>query len=96
MEVQGRDCQTRQGPVGSSGNVIYLNSRKDPGLNNTSQDIIIRDLAAMDYRLTGQVIRVSDGVNIQLDHITGMGDPKIGGSTPTTILASVLRQHRIL
>lgn len=76
------------------GNGIYLNARKVADLNHSPQNITIRDVAIIDFDSPSAGIRVSDGVNITLDHITVLGggsgvtgivaDDTANGSTPTT------------
>jgi hypothetical protein len=63
------------------GNGIYINSRNDAGLNYTPQNITVRDVAFIDHDSNGYVIRVSDGVNITLDHVTAMSTPGQGANT---------------
>lgn len=60
------------------GNGIYINSRNGSGLNYTPQNIIIRDVAFIDHDTYGAGVRVSDGVNILLDHLTGLSDQAVG------------------
>lgn len=63
------------------GNGIYMNSRNGTGLNYASQNITVRDVAMIDYDTpSGQGIRVSDGVNVLLDHITILSNPAVGGT----------------
>lgn len=63
------------------GNGIFLNSRNAASLNNTPQNITIKDIALLDYDTTsGQGIRVSDGVNITIDHVTIQSNPAVGGT----------------
>lgn len=59
-------------------NGIYINSRNTTGLNNTPQNIVVRDVAFIDHDTFGYAIRVSDGVNITLDHISGLSVSGIG------------------
>jgi hypothetical protein len=76
------------------GNGIYLNARKVADLNHSPQNITIRDVALVDWNSSANGLRVSDGVNITLDHITILGggsglngvvaDDTAIGSTPTT------------
>lgn len=76
------------------GNGIYLNARKVADLNHSPQNITIRDVAIVDFSSPSAGIRISDGVNITLDHITVLGrgsggsgivaDDTVNGSTPTT------------
>jgi hypothetical protein len=78
----------------NAGNGIYPNGRKVADLNHSPQNITIRDVAIVDFNSIGSAIRVSDGVNITLDHITVLGggsggsgivaDDTVNGSTPTT------------
>jgi hypothetical protein len=65
------------------GNGIYLNARKVADLDHTPQNITIRDVAIIDFTSKAAGIRVSDGVNVTLDHITVLG----GGSGVTGIAA---------
>lgn len=61
---------------------IYMNSRNALGINNTPQNILVRDFATIDYDPnSGQGIRVSDGVNITLDHITILSNPSVNLTT---------------
>lgn len=60
------------------GNGIYLNSRNNAGLNYTPHNITVRDVAFIDHDTYGMAVRVSDGVNIVLDHLTGLSDPAVG------------------
>ncbi|MGE0644374.1 MAG: hypothetical protein AB7P24_11940 [Nitrospira sp.] len=76
------------------GNGIYLNARKTADLDHTPQNITIRDVAIVDFNSKSAGVRISDGVNITLDHITILGggsgvtgvsaDDTRFGSTPTT------------
>ena len=76
------------------GNGIYINSRKVADLNHTPQNVTIRDVAFVDWNSNANGLRVTDGVNILLDHITllstGGGvngviaEDTANGSTPTT------------
>lgn len=65
------------------GNTIYINARSVADLNHSPQNIMVRDVAIIDFDSISAGIRVSDGVNIVLDHVTVMG----GGSGVTGILA---------
>jgi hypothetical protein len=56
------------------GNGIYLNARKVADLGHTPQNITIRDVTIIDFASRSAGIRVSDGVNVTLDHITIMSD----------------------
>lgn len=60
------------------GNGIYINSRYNSGLNYTPQDITVRDVAFIDHDTYGMAVRVSDGMNIVLDHLTGLSAPAVG------------------
>lgn len=61
---------------------VYLNSRNNAGLNYAPQNILIRDVVTTDYDPnSGQGVRVSDGVNITLDHITVLSDPAVSTTT---------------
>jgi len=63
------------------GNAIYLNSRNVVSLNNTPQNILIRDLAVIDFDSPSSVIRASDGVNITVENVTVTGDGGVTGLT---------------
>lgn len=67
----------------NAGNGIYLNARRVADLNHTPQNNTIRDVAIVDFNSRSAGIRVSNGVNNTLDHITVLG----GGSGVTGILA---------
>lgn len=54
-----------------TGNGIYLNARNNPGVNNTPHDITIRDVAFIDFDSKSAMVRVSDGMNVVVDHISG-------------------------
>ena len=66
------------------GNGIYPNARKRVGLNNTPQNITIRNVAFVDYNSVSAMIRCSNCVNTTIDHITGLG--VVGGSAGQGIL----------
>ena len=59
-------------------NGIFINSRNTAGLNNTPQNIVVRDVVFIDHDTFGYAVRVSDGVNITLDHISGLSVSGIG------------------
>lgn len=63
------------------GNGIVPNARNADGLNYAPQNITIRDVAFIDYDSPSYAIRISDGVNITIDHVTAMSVPGVGAST---------------
>lgn len=62
----------------NTGHGLYINSRNNPGLNYTPQFITVRDVALVDQDTYGYAVRVSDGVNITLDHISGLSVSGVG------------------
>lgn len=60
------------------GNGIYINSRSVADLNHTPQNITVRNVVFLNQDTYGYAIRVSDGVGIVIDRITGYSDPSTG------------------
>jgi hypothetical protein len=54
-------------------NGLFPNSRKIADLNHTPQNIIIRDVAIVDWSSAGQGIKCQDCVNTVIDHVTILG-----------------------
>ncbi|MEK6747018.1 MAG: hypothetical protein AABY33_08315, partial [Pseudomonadota bacterium] len=57
----------------SAGNGIYLNSRRQPDLNHTPQNILIENTAIVDFRSRSSGIRASDAVNLVVQNVTIAG-----------------------
>lgn len=57
----------------NAGNGIFMNGRKVADLNHSPQNITIQNVAIIDFNSIGSGIRVSDGINVVLDHITILG-----------------------
>jgi len=59
--------------VCSYGNAVFPSSRR-PGINGTVQDILIRDIAVVDWASTANALRLSDCYgNCRVDHFTVLG-----------------------
>lgn len=70
------------------GNGIVPNARNAEGLNYAPQNILIRDVALIDFDSPSYGIRLIDGVNITIDHVTAMSVPGVGDSTQHGFVAS--------
>ena len=57
------------------GNGVYLSSRNVADLNHTPQNILIENYANIGTNNNANGIRVSDGVNITVNHYTYLGGP---------------------
>ncbi|MDH5739633.1 MAG: hypothetical protein OEY77_04845 [Nitrospira sp.] len=73
------------------GNGAYLNSRKVPDINHTPRNIVLKNIAFVDFNSPSSAIRASDGVNISIEHVTVIGagggtgitaDDGVNGATP--------------
>lgn len=65
------------------GNGIYANARSVADLNHTPQNIIIREVAFIDFGSASAAVRCSSCVNAVVDHVTVLGN----GTGITGILA---------
>lgn len=66
-----------------NGNGVYINSRNTTGINNTPQNITVRDNAFVDFRSGSAGIRISDCAGTDgciVDHNTIMGNGAISGA----------------
>ncbi len=71
-----------------AGNGIYPNGRKIAALSHSPQDLLIRDVAIVNYTSPSSAIKCQDCVNATLDHITVLADPTMPGVTGIQALDS--------
>lgn len=70
-------------------NGVFLDSRTVADANHTPQNITVRDVALIDWASASAGVRVSDGINITLDHITVLSTGSTGNGIMTDDKAGV-------